>query len=377
MTDETTNIIPLDGCFEQFRDLLTKDVDIPYGRFNYPCRLKLNPLAEYLSVQLHGNSPRGAGSSLPVFARWNWGKVLGAHVLSICDPTLYLDDTLTIGWYLGNKEESAIPGVVAIAERCADAIGIAREQIIYSGGSGGGFAALQAAALAKEGKAVAINPQTDLLQFWPRHIGYYVTKVSGCASLEEAQRVFGDRWNAIRSLQKSCTRGNTPKIVIVQNRNEWHHEKHFTPFAEAFDLDLLEHQSIKGNFMSLLYDGPHEHGPESSEVVKRINNEGIPFLLNKTIDTFIPDISTHIALVSGKILAVVQTSGDDYQFACYLCKDGVTVEKQFYSSNNTFSFNIFEPGKYSCKGFIRDKAGEIFTEISTIIQITEADILRR
>lgn len=370
MTEETTNIIPLDGCFEQFRDLLTKDVDIPYGRFNYPCRLKLNPLADYLSVQLHGSLPRGAESPLPVFARWNWGKVLGAHVLSICDPTLYLDDTLTIGWYLGNKEESAIPGVVAIAERCADAIGIAKGQIIYSGGSGGGFAALQAAALAKEGKALAINPQTDLLKYVQQHLRNYATKASGCASLEEARSVFGDRWNAIHSLQKSCARGNRPKIVIVQNRNEWHHEKHFTPFTEAFGLNRQDAKSINGNFMSLLYDGPHEHGPEPSEVVKRINNEGVPFLLNKTIDTGIPDISTHIALASGKILAVVQTSGDDYQFACYLCKNGVTVEKQFYSSNNKFTFNPSGPGEYLCRGFVRNKSNEIFSSSSDIINFS-------
>lgn len=374
MTDETTTVIPLDGCEEQFRDLLTKDVDIPYGRFNYPCRLKLNTEAQYLSVQLHGAVRSRSETVLPVFSRWNWGKILGAHVLSICDPTIYLDDNLSIGWYLGNKEESAMHGVVAIAQRCAAIIGIAPERIVFSGSSGGGFAALQAAALIKNGKAIAINAQTDLLQYTKTLVQSYVNVATEFSTIEEARNAFGNRWNAIESLQSACNSGGTPKIVIVQNKNDGHYRRHYIPFAKFFDLHQQDEQSINGNFMSILYDGPHGHVPEPSEVVKRINNEGVPFLLGETVAPIVPDLFTKITLEAGKIQAKIQTNADNYEFACYLRKDGATVEKQFYSSKNTFSFNIFGPGKYSCMGFIRDKVGEVFTGISTIIHVTEADI---
>lgn len=359
-----------DNCNELFNDLSTRDVNIPYGRFHYPCRFKHNPEGEYLSVQLHGRAPRGEGATLPVFARWNWGKILGAHVLSICDPTIYLDDSLLIGWYLGCKEESAIQGVMAIAERFAASIGIAKERVIYSGGSGGGFAALQAAAL-HGGKAIAINAQTDLLQYAPQHVADYVSKASGCSSVPEAQSVFGDRWNAIHRLQKAHAKGESPKIVVVQNRNEGHFQSHFTPLAAAFGLSLTEDQSINGNFMSMLYDGPPEHGPEPSEVVKRINRDGIEFLLGKKIDAVTPEFSTHIALISGKIEAAVLAGDGSYQYACYLYKDGSAVQKRFYSSSNLFSFDTCGPGKYHCLGFVREEKGSTFSEQSTIIQIGE------
>lgn len=373
--DVLGNITPLIDCAEHFHALLTGDVGIPYGRFNYPCRFKFNPDAQYLSVQLHGNVPNRSNAILPVFGRWNWGKILGAHVLSICDPTLYLNDALRLGWYLGNKEENAIHGVVAIAQRCAEVIGIDPQRIVFSGSSGGGFAALQAAALSKDGKAIAINSQTDLMQFNQTIVQSYVSLVTGYSSIEEARNAFGNRWNAIEALQSAQKSGYTPKIVMVQNKNDWHYENHYIPFAKALDLHPQDEQSVKGNFMSILYDGPHEHVTEPSEVVKRINSEGIPFLLDKRIDTIIPAITTNISLVSGKIQAVVQTSEGDYRFACYLRKDGATIEKQrAYSANNTFSFNLRGPGKYRCQGFVRDKSGQPFSDLSAIIQVNEADI---
>ena len=262
---------------QDFHKLRTEDVDILLGGFNYSCRFKHYPQARYLSVQLHSVASRGEGSVLPVFSRWDWGETLGAHVLSICDPTLYLDETLTLGWYLGNRQENVIPGVVAIAQRCAELLSLPEENIIFSGSAGGGFAALQAAAMAKDGRAIAINAQTNLSKY---NVNSYIEKVSGCASLQEAESVFAERWNAITSLQEAVAQGRLPKIVYVQNRNDWHYQAHFTPFAEAFGLNLWKDHSASGNFMSILYDGPNAHTPEPPEVVKRINCEGVPFLLN-------------------------------------------------------------------------------------------------
>lgn len=180
-------------------DLLLMDAEVLCGHFTYPCRLRITPRGKYLSVQLHGAVDR-SNTVLP-FARWNWGHILGAHVLSICDPTIYLNGDLRIGWYLGTEEESAIEGVIAIAEECARIVGIDRRGIIYTGSSGGGFAALQAAALAKDGKAIAINAQTDLLVYNPAVLGAYVQSITNLSSVEEAKAIFGSRLNAILALQ--------------------------------------------------------------------------------------------------------------------------------------------------------------------------------
>lgn len=377
MTETTINIVPLAGCDEKFSDLLNRDVEIPYGRFFFPCRLKINPEALYLSVQLHGSAPRGEKSTLPVFARWNWGNILGAHVLSICDPTIYLDDTLGIGWYLGDRHESVIPGIVAIAERCAERIGISADRIVFSGSSGGGFAALQAAAVAKNGRAIAINAQTNLSKYEITHVNNYIDKVSECVSLQEAERAFAQRWNAISRMQQAVALGHTPKIVLVQNRNEWHFQKHFTPFASTFGLNLLADQSICGNFMSILYDGTNIHGPEPTEVVKRINSEGIPFLLNKEVASSCQKRNFTIAVKQkeGEILAEIRSDWEEadknYQYACYLLKNGAAVEKIYYTAKREFVFNLCGAGQYKCHGYVRDQSGLIFSDFSEVVDVKE------
>jgi acyl carrier protein len=269
---------PLSGSDHRFSRLLTGgDVSIPYGRFDYPCRFRRYPGGRYLSVQLHGARSR---KSLPIFARWNYGPAFQADVLAVCDPTLYLDDTLDCGWYLGTREQNAVDGLVAIALGCAMAMGTPPERVIFTGSSAGGFAALQAAAMIPHGKAIALNPQVDLLRFDARVVGDYVAKASGCASLEEATRCFGDRWNATNALRRATARQDGPRVVYVQNKNDSRHFlRHFTPFARVFGLSQTDPNSTKGGFMSILYDGPPKHTAESPAEVKRIKAEGIPFLL--------------------------------------------------------------------------------------------------
>jgi glycosyltransferase involved in cell wall biosynthesis len=262
---------------EEFRQLLQNDAGIKYGRFTYPCRLKVNPEANYLSVQLHGAIDREK-TALPVFSRWNYGKVLGSHVLAICDPTIYFDETLRIGWYLGDRNQNIVEGIVAIAENCAKMLGIDPDHIIFSGSSGGGFASLQAAAHSENGKAIVLNPQTNLL--FRQDLLDYTKRVLG-SSIEEAQEFFGSRWNAIESIMKASRSGKSIKVVFVQNVNDKStYKRHYIPFANEYGLDISKPSSVNGNFMSILYHGNFAHEAEPPDVAKTMIKVGIPFLLS-------------------------------------------------------------------------------------------------
>ncbi len=263
-----------------FRALAAKkDVAIPWGRLIYHCRLRIVPAAKFLCVQL--NAAKKPSDGLPVFSRWNYGKLLRAHILSICDPTFFLNGAILVGWYLGNREENATAALPAIAAQCAAGLGLPPDRIVFYGSSGGGFAAIQAAAASPNGKAIAINPQIGLQHYFRRATGNYLKNIAGCSSQTEARRVFGERWNAIDSVRRAIAEERPPKIVIVQNINDsFHFKEHFGPFAEAFGLSLTEKASTAGDgFMSILYDGPKAHGGESPAEIARINDEAIPFLL--------------------------------------------------------------------------------------------------
>lgn len=345
-------------------DLLNqKDIALPYGRFTYPCRLRVQPDGAYLNVQFHGNNQT---RKFPLFARWNYGKILGAHVLAIDDPTLSLDKDLTISWYLGTQEENAIDGVVNIALRCAEAIGISAERIVFSGSSGGGFAALQAASRLPFGKAVVINPQIELSRFTGGYkkpiVQTYVDKVSGCSSLDEAITKFDDRWDAVKSISQAHLEGRFPKVVYVQNINDFDHfQNHYAYFANKFCLSMTEANSVNGNFMSILYKGPNSHEKESADEVNRINTEGIPFLFDHEINIKNFINMTEINLLDGKIIAKIKEWGTmayDCQYACYLIKDGEIIEKTKYQSNNEFVFETSGPGDYKCRGYVINIQGE-------------------
>lgn len=275
------SLINQDDTFQEM--FLDKDVDIPIGRYAYPCRLKLNSRARFLSVQFMADFANRSTAILPVFARWNYGKILGSHVLSICDPTIYLDQNLSLGWYLGNEVESVLPGIVAIAQRCSEKLGVGTENIVYMGSSGGGFAALQAAAFSSNGKAIAINAQTNLLNFNRNILQNYVDLATKFESIDAASQYFGLRWDAINALRRSIFDGRSPKVVMVNNTNGWHYKAHYLPLANEFGLSQGENEeaTCTSNFKSILYDGPHAHTPETPEILKRITAEGIPFLLSE------------------------------------------------------------------------------------------------
>jgi acetyl esterase/lipase len=348
--------------------LLSGQAEVRCGRLVLPCRFKATSGASYLSVQFHGAVLQGKAPRLPVFARWNWGRILGAHVLSICDPTLYLDESLTAGWYLGTRDESAIDAVLDVAQRCAAKLGIPAARIVYMGNSAGGFAALQAAARSEHGRGIAINPQTDLSAYRGSGVTRYVRQVSRCGSMEEAERVFADRWSAISALTRAVARGAAPRVVYVQNRNDPHHQEHFRPFAEALGLDA-NRESSRAGMMSILYDGPEGHeNAETPEVFKRVLAEGLPFLLR--------GLTTIVSRSSGRLVARVVAAVDQQQYACYLLRDGVVCEKHMYQRSGEFSFGIPGPGSYTCRGFARDPRRRVRSAFSGTVLVAESEVGR-
>jgi len=336
--------------------LCNKDVTIKHNSLNYACRMRTVDDAKYLSVQLHGDR---SGKNLPLFARWNYGNVLGAHVLSITDPTLYLSENLDLGWYIGTKEQNATEGIVEIALRCAKAVGIPCNKIIFSGSSGGGFAAIQAAAMMPEGKAIAINPQTDITKHLIRG---YLENISGCKSIEEGKLLYGCRWNAIEALESAISAGRSPKILYVQNINDTSHfTNHFMPFAKNFTLPTAEGDSVNDNFMAIIYAGPSGHVAESSAEIRRINESGIPFLLGIRVVSDNPLPSTKVYLTNNELMAVVEGAiGNkaDCEYACYLYHNNSVIEQVWYQAGNTFNFTLKKDGPYKCRGYIRNKNGD-------------------
>jgi hypothetical protein len=139
-------------------------------------------------------------------------------------------------------------------------------------------------------------------------------------------------------------------------------------------LSLTDKNSSNGNIMSILYDGPEDHIAETSNEVRRINLEAIPFLLNLELGTTMPELSTDINLEGVQIevsIEVVNGNVTDYRFACYLFKDGSVIEKKFYQPDQGFVFQSSGPGNYMCRCFARDKQQGTTSCYSKIVNVAD------
>jgi hypothetical protein len=211
--------------------------------------------------------------TLPGFARAAEGSEYGANVLCVSDPTLALSKTLTLGWYIGTREESVLPGLLRITEKVAELANISAERIVFMGSSGGGFAALCAASTFR-GNAIAINPQTDIALFYPGPVEEFALFFGG-PSVEEIRQRFPERLSAIEAIRARPVR----RAVLCQNSQDaFHLDRHYQPFCEALGLPSEGGQSEDGRFMTVLFDCPSGHGKEPRAVTQMLAAEPLAWL---------------------------------------------------------------------------------------------------
>ena len=244
----------------------------------FPVRVKLNQGSDRLFVMLNGAVDRQK-ERLPKFARWNWGKMLRGHVIAVCDPTLYLDERLRLGWFLGSAAASALPGLTKIAETAAAGLGIASGRTIFYGSSGGGFAAVAGAASMQDGRAIAINPQTDITAYFPGVIADLRDVLGGEAAFEDVCR--DDRRIRLQAaIADARSAGRNGRFVFLQNTvDKFHHAHHYSVLAKSLPFPVEGGFSSQRDVLSMTYGSPEGHSAEPPEVVKTIVDTAFPYLL--------------------------------------------------------------------------------------------------
>ncbi len=247
-----------------------------------PCRLRLLPGATVLFVMFHAAFDR-TKAALPVFARWSYGKVLGGHVLSVCDPTLYLDDELRLGWYVGSRYADPMQVLLATANRVRELLDLAGDRVVFYGSSGGGFAALRAAASCRFGRAVVINPQTEITAYFETFVSRFAKVFAPEWTPQECRDRYPLRWSALAAIADARLQQRDLRIVYAQNlHDKVHHARHFRPFCGSTDAPISGGTSADGSVLTHVYASPEGHGAEPPEVVKYIATEGMHHLLAPT-----------------------------------------------------------------------------------------------
>ncbi len=145
--------------------------------------------------------------SLPIFDRHSWGKELTFNGIWYFDPTLYRGEA-SLCWCYGTNDRWYLKDIAYLIYLILRKWNVSLQQVLYFGSSAGGFTSMMLAVLL-HGKALAINPQFDCMNFWPRLVGLFKKQV-----LRSGEEVLLERVNIVELIKKEhyC-----PSIHIVQN----------------------------------------------------------------------------------------------------------------------------------------------------------------
>jgi hypothetical protein len=136
---------------------------------------------DVLVVSFHGATNRQK-IALPRFqSAPNAGS--RAAYLSICDPTLYMNKALRLGWYSGSH---TFPLRSILEELLSNTIArLTPRRVIFFGSSGGGYAALLYAKSVTGAIALTINPHTNFLSYYSGHVNDYLSACWPLVSLAD------------------------------------------------------------------------------------------------------------------------------------------------------------------------------------------------
>lgn len=261
----------------------------PFENGTYLDALLLDKGADTLIVTFHGALARGK-YMLPRFERLATLRNLPVNSLFFGDPALMISDQLELAWFTGWEGIDLHAVIADWVKSAADQLGCS--QVILSGSSGGGFAALQISALVEGSVAVVFNPQTRIDRYYvkgnPRNLAAqrrYVEIVHpellGSGGVVDFD--FSPGWAAQLGESASVIRryegGFSNYVLYCTSPSDFHHEQHYRPFMEA-----VKAAGGSGRVESYIYDDFVGHNPPKVKTYLAALERGIEISVNGGID---------------------------------------------------------------------------------------------
>lgn len=183
--------------------------------------------SDTLVVFFHGAVRKGETG--PWFVGESAVKGLNANRLSISDPSLYLDDDLTLGWFIGSNRQNDMQGLISkVIAHLVKMSGV--KHLIFMGGSGGGFAALDMSRRFPGSLALPMNPQTSIRLHRPSTVAQYLRTAWG-NDIDYPDKLPG---YAVHDQVTAYRLGQDNTVAYIQNSRDSRHIKdHMTPFMDV------------------------------------------------------------------------------------------------------------------------------------------------
>lgn len=194
------------------------------GEHPLPARSKAVSGAKTLTVLFHGAVDREK-RKYPAFQWYLPGLNSFSHQISLADPTLAISEEISNGWFIGSPGtplQKILPDFFRNIKR---ALGV--EQIVFVGGSGGGFGALYYSWASPGSTAVVTVPQTNVWSYLALHRNRFIKHVWG--NLDEHSPTV-----PCLDLKEVYGQGMENTVVYVQSTlDHFHVDTQMIPFLAA------------------------------------------------------------------------------------------------------------------------------------------------
>lgn len=192
-----------------------------------------------LIVYFHGATDRKK-RKLPVFTGVREPIHPYASQLTLCDPSLYLDDTIRLAWFAGSQGLPIQQLLPPFIETLRTSLGV--DRIIFTGSSGGGFAALYYSFMAPRSIAIVVAPQTNASAYNPPIFRKYITTCwpDGIENADVAP---------VTDLSKLYSQDFSNTVIYLQNNLDPRHtHEHMAPFLGVIPASCRERVMVKCDY---------------------------------------------------------------------------------------------------------------------------------
>jgi len=227
--------------------------------------------SDALTILLPGAINREKG--LIDFQRHSWAQDFGTSVISFSDPTINIENDISIGWFQGNEDEFGVDLLAQIIAGLLNDNGYAQSAVTILGSSAGGFVGLKLANKFPQARIVAINPQIFLFNYVRSH---YERMMAACypkRSLKDSESQHRDR--IVVELPSPDREG---RIYIIQNTmDDRHYELHLMKYLKQLKeddfyitkIENAERDRVRRLNVLLYEDSLLGHSPPNKETTLR------------------------------------------------------------------------------------------------------------
>ncbi|MGP9817829.1 hypothetical protein ACT3UA_16235 [Glutamicibacter sp. 363] len=211
----------------------------------------------------------------PFFSGIGLCKRGGLPLISISDPSVDNNNEINLAWYTGGSSDNLTQNLAALFEILSRLLG---RELLFVGGSGGGFAALAASASFDGDSSVLVwNPQTDIYEYDETIVKKYLRSIfnfSHASLLRSDWKSFCRSRTDLHCTTSLITKGSSSdskRFVYLQNTEDWHLSKHLTPlWSKLSKSPLREGKNYIGkNILIYVEQFAEGHAPPSEVLIKK------------------------------------------------------------------------------------------------------------